>query len=220
MTLRKRKKVNLRLKGRKKSNETATVNKVIINHYPIGLENGNWKLIERLTIENRTYYKLQCKCGNFTTISSGAVKRYLKSDTVVKHVYGCVSCTANVRNKITGKIFRKSKGFSTVTRIFANYKDRAQKKYMEFSLTREQFEKLIFNSCHYCGRFGTQSCYLGDNHNELVYNGIDRMDSNKGYTISNCVTCCKTCNYGKRDLDFKEWLEYLSALTDYRMSLK
>ena len=47
------------------------------------------------------------------------------------------------------------------------------------------------------------------------YNGIDRVDNKIGYTLKNCVTCCKYCNNAKKDNDvdeFKEWLEYVKTI--------
>ena len=41
-------------------------------------------------------------------------------------------------------------------------------------------------------------------------NGIDRIDSSKGYSVDNCVPCCAKCNYAKHDLsidDFKNHIE-------------
>ena len=35
--------------------------------------------------------------------------------------------------------------------------------------------------CNYCG-------------STIKENGIDRVDSNKGYTTVNCVPCCTMCN--------------------------
>lgn len=46
------------------------------------------------------------------------------------------------------------------------------------------------------------------------YNGLDRVDSSKGYSLSNVVTCCKICNRAKSDLsqkDFYDWIEKLNV---------
>lgn len=40
-------------------------------------------------------------------------------------------------------------------------------------------------------------------------NGIDRIDSSKGYTIDNCALCCRQCNYLKNNMsqdDFADWI--------------
>ena len=73
---------------------------------------------------------------------------------------------------------------------------------------------MIIEPCFYCGDIN--SSYLRDyRKGKLVsdiiiyYNGIDRVDSNKGYIKTNTVVCCKRCNVAKSDmsvLEFKEWL--------------
>ena len=57
-------------------------------------------------------------------------------------------------------------------------------------MTKQVCYDMIQNPCFYCGQL-----------NQERLNGIDRMDSNKGYSLSNCVPCCKTCNFIKKSLD-------------------
>lgn len=75
------------------------------------------------------------------------------------------------------------------------YRKRAEKNFP----TDKMISENVFNSiakmvCHYCGKSGP--------------NGIDRVDNSKGYLKTNCVPCCKHCNYVKGDLsiaDFEIW---------------
>ena len=44
----------------------------------------------------------------------------------------------------------------------------------------------------------------------LKINGLDRVDSSKGYTIDNVVPCCAICNTAKNKMtqkEFKEWIK-------------
>jgi 5-methylcytosine-specific restriction endonuclease McrA len=62
------------------------------------------------------------------------------------------------------------------------------------------FENYIIGCCSYCG-LKPQFPH--------TRNGIDRVDSSKGYTEDNCVSCCTFCNYSKLDYtidEFKEWI--------------
>lgn len=64
----------------------------------------------------------------------------------------------------------------------------------------KSFENYIIQACNYCG-LKPQFPH--------TRNGIDRIDSSKGYTENNCVSCCKFCNYAKGDHlldDFKTWI--------------
>jgi len=79
---------------------------------------------------------------------------------------------------------------------FDNYKKSAQKIGREFSITRQEFEKITSKNCHYC--------------NEPGPNGIDRKDNGGGYFKKNCLPCCKHCNYARGALtypDFRKWLK-------------
>jgi len=51
------------------------------------------------------------------------------------------------------------------------------------------------------------------NTGEFTYNGIDRIDSDGGYTPDNIVACCKKCNIAKSDMttdDFLAWIRRIS----------
>jgi hypothetical protein len=111
-------------------------------------------------------------------------------------------------------------GESLINQIFANYIDRSIKKKQEFNLTKENFKDFILQNCHYCGKVPSQYIsYKTKNRYSLLYNGIDRKNSEEGYTLTNCVTCCKICNYGKRDLSYSEFIEHLTNLVNYRGQL-
>lgn len=59
----------------------------------------------------------------------------------------------------------------------------SKKTKKEFSLSIEQFEKILDCSCNYCGT------------NKLI--SIDRIDSSKGYFMENCQSLCAVCNFMK-----------------------
>ncbi len=68
---------------------------------------------------------------------------------------------------------------------YKNAKLSAKRRSISFDLTCEQYVKLIGPECFYCnGFFGRVTTGVG----------LDRMDNSKGYTIDNCVSCCKSCN--------------------------
>lgn len=85
------------------------------------------------------------------------------------------------------------------------YKRNAKKRNLEWSITLEQFDKLIFSNCYYCG---DEPRVHELKRKTLIYNGLDRVDNNKGYIIDNVVACCTICNMMKYTLsldDFKIW---------------
>lgn len=74
----------------------------------------------------------------------------------------------------------------------------------------DYFVKISQLPCHYCGRNGVQIFrdYFRKillSNNKIYYNGIDRIDSKKGYYKNNIVPCCKNCNTAKNSLTQKEF---------------
>jgi hypothetical protein len=100
---------------------------------------------------------------------------------------------------------------------FTEYKKRAGKKHFSFTLTKEDFTKCIQSDCHYCGTSveDTKNRFRYTRAGEVIqlgYNGIDRIDSNKGYDIGNVVPCCRVCNYAKNDLTSEEFLTWIKKI--------
>jgi hypothetical protein len=46
-----------------------------------------------------------------------------------------------------------------------------------------------------------------------IYNGIDRVDNTRGYSIDNCVACCKQCNWAKRELPQQEFIDWIHRVS-------
>jgi hypothetical protein len=70
-------------------------------------------------------------------------------------------------------------------------KVQAQKRHLIWDLTDDQAKDMMTSECTYCGYMNL----------DMITNGIDRLDSSKGYTSDNCVPCCKDCNYLKGTYD-------------------
>lgn len=79
---------------------------------------------------------------------------------------------------------------------YADYKSRAKKKAREFDLTLDEFKLFWQKPCIYCG-------------GSIVTVGLDRVDSTKGYSLDNIVSCCSHCNWSKGNrsvIEFFEWI--------------
>ena len=84
----------------------------------------------------------------------------------------------------------------------------------------EEFKDLINKPCAYCGSNPTSDTYINGNKfnktNALVYvNGIDRIDSTKGYSVNNCVPCCTMCNKMKLDYSLEDFKTQISKIYHY-----
>jgi len=103
---------------------------------------------------------------------------------------GTKSCGCLLKSKHHGK--------SWLHRMIYDYKKHAEKLNVKYELTENEFEILVNNSCYYCGG--------------LPKNGIDRVDPTKGYVLDNCVSCCKICNYMKRNLTKEQFLSHIEKV--------
>ena len=70
---------------------------------------------------------------------------------------------------------------------YASYRSRAEKKELEFALSKNDYKNITEQDCYLCGKKST----------ETNINGIDRVDNAIGYTFENCKACCKECNHMK-----------------------
>jgi hypothetical protein len=78
---------------------------------------------------------------------------------------------------------------------YAALRNRAKEKDLEISLTFEDFRRIKYEDCHYCGVSNMFIKFYCDILNiNTPWATIDRKDNSKGYTNDNCVASCFLCN--------------------------
>lgn len=111
-----------------------------------------------------------------------------------------------------------------------SYKGRATKAGIVFDLSRTQFKEICEQACHYCGilpeDFDATSGWSntarrgkmksGKYISEWKYNGLDRINPDKGYTMDNVVPCCGICNHAKHTLSYSDFTKWLDRLVKFR----
>ena len=132
-----------------------------------GRKFGTLTVLERDYSKNwkRPYWKCSCKCGN----------------TLITSSIGLIS-----GKTISCKKRKLDSGEASFNMLFRNYKTGAKIRGLLFSLTKEEFKKLTLDECYYCGEHPFSIIKKGSD--TYTYNGIDRIDNNKGYEISNVVS--------------------------------
>jgi hypothetical protein len=154
-------------------------------------------------------WKCLCDCGNiFNAVGSRLIRGDTKS-------CGCIKKEMDINKMafIHKNGLRKNREFlpnggAAFTYLYCSYKHVAKIKNLEFNLSREDFQKIIKSNCYICGSEPktTAKTISGS---AYVYNGIDRVDNNKGYILTNCEPCCERCNKAKLAYsldDFKNFL--------------
>lgn len=94
--------------------------------------------------------------------------------------------------------------------LYSRYHYGARKRGYSFRLSKEEFYSLVSSVCHYCGAPPSKTTIGG--RREIIANGVDRIDSWIGYTVSNCVACCKTCNIMKNTYSQEDFLNHCRAI--------
>lgn len=157
----------------------------------VGKKYGMLLVVEKLGKKCNTLsnYKCICDCGKEKiTRGSYLINAKLKS------------CGCNQSKKA------EEIGPNTV---FNHYKQASKKRNLEFNLKKDYFKRLIESECYYCGDARTNMFSIHKTKNSAPrfysYNGIDRIENDKGYVFNNCVSCCAICNLMKRGLSINEW---------------
>lgn len=150
---------------------------------------------EALNKNKATRWLCQCDCGNKKEIPT---KSLLRTDNPTNSC-GCLLREYNDRHKLPY-------GKSSFNRLLSSYKRGAKKRNLEFNLNNDQFENMTQQNCYYCGD-KPSTVQTGKTHyGEYIYNGIDRINNDAGYILSNCVPCCCVCNRMKMKLHIDDFL--------------
>lgn len=174
-----------------------------------GVKTSNFTIIERLvnrvsvkTKKEFVQWKCLCKCGKEFIMTTKQFNRGQKS-------CGCLK-------SIKGK-YKYSDEESVARKIYSHYRVAAKRRNLNWDLPVEEFIKLLFKNCYYCGSSPSRVCenFL-KNCKTVVVTGVDRKDSNLGYSINNCVPCCKTCNFAKGDLTEQKFQEWINQLVKFK----
>ena len=178
--------------------------------YPVkvGEIYGVYKVIEEVKIPTKKCFRTLWKCENINTnqtfLYSGAYLHHLKDRVINK--------------------FNNERQLGLRNFLFRSSKKNAFNRKHKFLLTFEEFDNLISQSCYYCGEEPREASaellkHRGDTHQPTIrYNGIDRLDPTKDYTIDNCVPCCPTCNYMKHVQQKEDFLKKVEQIYKHLIS--
>lgn len=170
----------------------------------------------------RTWWLTKCACGNEREVNGSLLKISPNISC------GCQDfcCT------LPGKRTHRNPQDVTINAVIGSYKTRCKKMGLDWQLDREQAKDLFQRPCYYCGTepHTVKNAYkkhIQSRQSDLSkqrcrdaaikLNGIDRIDSTKGYFVDNCVTCCSVCNFAKRDLTIDDFFAWIDRLIKHRM---
>lgn len=153
-----------------------------------------------------SFWSFLCDCGNTVTKEA----RYVKNGRIKS--CGCLRYkTSSIIGKKYGKL-TKEEGYSTKRYLYNLYRKGARRRNYTYELSFQETIDLTSQNCYYCGIAPYKIIDRDDYFGSYTYNGIDRIDNSKGYSVENCVPCCFVCNRAKGIMtqeQFKEWVDSL-----------
>lgn len=163
------------------------------------------RLLESIKVKPgyiRYLWEFKCSCGAIV----------IKDVQSVKHAKwpncGCVKISWSKMGRTPLPI-----GEASFNHLYSTYKRGAQERELIFTVTKEDFKELTSRPCYYCGLPPSRT-HLGNRalNGHYTYSGLDRVDNDQGYSLENLVSCCKVCNYAKRNVSQEEFLFWLTRI--------
>jgi hypothetical protein len=148
--------------------------------------------------QKRAMWNVVCDCGSSNVISSSNLK--------VTTSCGCLK-----KEGLNKKPF----GIASFNAKYSQYVNSAKKRGFIFDLSKDQFRKIIEQPCFYCGQEKFTKTQQKNCNGYFESNGVDRIDSNKGYLLDNCVPCCSVCNKMKLDLSVDKFYEHIEKILQH-----
>ena len=201
-----REKISQKLKGRRFSDEhrkhISETRKAKQGAILAGDHFGRLETKERAGLKNGSDVWL-CRC------TCGAERRVLSFNLLGGRTKSC-GCLQRER-------IRKGRfpGEATRNSILRGYKWSARRREIDWSLSNEDFFAVMALPCHYCGsQPSLRTVGLKDG---FKCNGIDRKDNQSGYSVDNILPCCKSCQYGKHDSSYDDFVTYLKRASEFKV---
>jgi len=165
-------------------------------------------LLEKRDNSGHTVWLCKCNCGKEKIARGYSLRR---GDV---RSCGCLKEHCNVGcNKKYASNEEAAWGYN-----YDQYKRNAKFRKLIFKLSFDDFKKIANMNCHYCNSL-PEKRPSQHGRSSIFASGIDRVDNNEGYILSNCVPCCTWCNQAKKEhnVDFfikkcvaisKNWRNY------------
>lgn len=175
------------------------------------------RVSDRESSRRRKYWWYRCDCG---------VEKEILAQAVNQGETKSCGCLGNV-----AKAKSANKPGVELAYLLRAYKGGAKLRGLVWELTEEQVLEIVGRNCIYCNNpppiFEGKAKHSKTNaklrgHKSFVevnpnvrFNGIDRVDSNQGYVISNVAPCCRDCNLAKQRLSQEEFIDLCKRVAGF-----
>lgn len=180
----------------------------------IGQRFGKLVVIEKVMdtgqIKNkRATWRCKCDCGGFSKLVTGELRR--------KRGTRSCGCSKNKHRAEhhgwTGYGEIPGKDWARIQRECVRGKNK--ERTIEFNLTIQQAWELFLKQNRKCALSGMELKFKENSLDRTQTASLDRIDSNKGYTIDNIQWVHKDVNYMKMDLPQDRFIKICKEIASY-----
>jgi hypothetical protein len=175
-----------------------------------GHQYGSWSVLSNCERGKNTRWLCRCVCG--------VERKVLRFSLVTSRSTSC-GCEGHKRQQ---RALAKPGGFAARTSVLTAYRVSARARGLCFELSRDEFLTIVQMPCAYCGSLPSRVIAGKGPAESFVCNGIDRIDSEQGYLLSNVLPCCSICNRAKGIMDrdgFVSWVSRVYAHLSLRQDV-
>ena len=147
-----------------------------------------------------TQWNCVCICGKKLIVLGGSLRQH--------HTQSC-GCLAGEKTRDRCAL---PMGTASRNSLYATYKRNAAVRGIGWKLLKEDFALLTSGNCYWCGATPSQIHHHPRFNGAYIYNGVDRVDNDIGYVMSNCVPCCISCNRAKGRLSADDFLTWIQSI--------
>lgn len=151
-------------------------------------------------------WKCKCSCGGEKSIRSYSLRR---GDTT-----SC-GCLVRLIGGLNHRTIYNTQEEAVWVHEYYSCKAAATFRHFDFCLTMDEYKDIRSKPCYYCGaepevrsrRYGKV---------KINASGIDRVDNNIGYVLSNVVPCCSWCNLAKRCCTSIDFVNHCTRVANHQ----
>ncbi len=168
---------------------------------------------------NKQFYDCLCDCGKQVTVA--------RDHLVTGHSGSCGCYQIEVCSIPEGE--------ASYNTLFRHCKKNALTRNILFNLTKEEHKSIISQNCYYCDSIPIlYNTYLTNSKKIrtkiktqksidrafIFINTVDRVNSDKGYTLDNCVAACWPCNEMKMDSYYQDFIDKIYKIVEFQEKKK
>jgi hypothetical protein len=157
---------------------------------------GKWKVFGWDSAKGK--WITHCECGQWGVHTRTTLEREESTQ--------CMKC-------YTRRIPVNESAFNAV---WNDYVQQSRRRKRTWSLTKDEARGLFSQSCFYCGNEPSAIKTIPNGRGSFTFNGIDRVDNALDYVYSNCVPCCRVCNFMKREMSTADFLDHIDKIIKRR----